>query len=139
MPSRALARRAAAIIIARSEGMSDCLRISFPHSPGIQCACTSCAAKRSKQAVALRRMAELDYIIEGGDDWTSRTPVTEANRTMTPLEIKAARFTLGMNQREFAEALRVGSEAVIRSWESGRRPISGPASVAIELMLKEGR
>ena len=55
---------------------------------------------------------------------------------MSPLEIKAARLALGMNQREFAEALRVGSEAVIRSWESGRRPISGPASVAIELMLK---
>jgi DNA-binding transcriptional regulator YiaG len=58
-------------------------------------------------------------------------------RWMRPLEIKAARLALGMNQREFAEALRVGSEAVIRSWESGRRPISGPASVAIELMLKQ--
>jgi DNA-binding transcriptional regulator YiaG len=57
-------------------------------------------------------------------------------RTMTPREIKVARLALGMNQREFAEALRVGSEAVIRSWESGRRPISGPATVAIELLLK---
>ena len=56
---------------------------------------------------------------------------------MKPLEIKAARFALGMNQREFAEALRVGSEAVIRSWESGRRPISGPATVAIRLMLNQ--
>lgn len=54
---------------------------------------------------------------------------------MQPLEIRAARLALGMNQREFAEALRVGSEGVIRSWESGRRPISGPATVAIELML----
>jgi DNA-binding transcriptional regulator YiaG len=44
-----------------------------------------------------------------------------------------------MNQREFAEALKVGSEAVIRSWESGRRPISGPATVAISLMLKMGK
>lgn len=55
---------------------------------------------------------------------------------MTPLEIKAARIALGMNQREFAERLRVGSEAVIRSWESGRRPISGPATVAIGLLLR---
>lgn len=58
---------------------------------------------------------------------------------MKPLEIRAARIALGMNQREFAEALRVGGEAVIRSWESGRRPISGPASVAIELMLKSAK
>lgn len=55
---------------------------------------------------------------------------------MSPLEIKAARLALGMNQREFAEALRVSGEATVRSWESGRRPISGPATVAIELMLK---
>lgn len=55
---------------------------------------------------------------------------------MTPLEIKAARLALGMNQREFAEALRVSGEATVRSWESGRRAISGPATVAIELMLK---
>jgi DNA-binding transcriptional regulator YiaG len=58
---------------------------------------------------------------------------------MTPLEIKAARIALGMNQRELAEALRVAGEATIRSWESGRRPISGPAAVAIELMLKMPR
>ena len=58
---------------------------------------------------------------------------------MSPLEIRAARLALGMNQREFAEALRVGSEAVIRSWESGRRPISGPASVAIEFLLRQGK
>jgi DNA-binding transcriptional regulator YiaG len=55
---------------------------------------------------------------------------------MRPLEIRAARLALGMNQREFAEALRVSGEATVRSWESGRRAISGPATVAIELMLK---
>lgn len=58
---------------------------------------------------------------------------------MKPLEIKAARLALGMNQREFAEALRLSSQATVRSWESGRRPISGPATVAIELMLKAKR
>lgn len=54
---------------------------------------------------------------------------------MTPLEIKAARLALGMNQREFAEALLLSGEATVRSWESGRRKISGPAIVAIRLML----
>lgn len=55
---------------------------------------------------------------------------------MTPHEFKAARLALGLNQRQMAEALRVGGEAVIRSWESGRRPISGPAQVAVEIMLR---
>lgn len=58
---------------------------------------------------------------------------------MSPLEFRAARIALGLNQREMAEALRLSGEATIRSWESGRRPVSGPASVAIELMLKHGR
>ena len=57
---------------------------------------------------------------------------------MTPLEIRAARMALGMNQREFADALRLSGEATVRSWESGRRKISGPATVAIEMMLKHG-
>lgn len=57
---------------------------------------------------------------------------------MSPLEIRAARIALGMNQREFAEALKLAGEATVRSWESGRRPISGPAEVAIRLMLKHG-
>lgn len=57
---------------------------------------------------------------------------------MGPLQVKAARLALGMNQREFAEALKVG-EPTVRSWESGRRPISGPAQVAIALMLEKRR
>ena len=57
---------------------------------------------------------------------------------MSPLEIKAARLALGMNQREFAEALCLSGEATVRSWESGRRKISGPATVAIRMMLKHG-
>ncbi len=55
---------------------------------------------------------------------------------MKPCEVKTARQKLGMTQRQLAETLRVGSEAVIRSWESGRRPISGPATVAIEMLLQ---
>jgi DNA-binding transcriptional regulator YiaG len=58
---------------------------------------------------------------------------------VSPLEFKAARLALGLSQKEMAEALRVAGEATIRSWESGRRPISGPVSVAVELMLKVAR
>lgn len=56
---------------------------------------------------------------------------------MTPIEVKTARLALGMSQRELAETLRMGLDGgrAVRRWESGDRPISGPASVAIEAML----
>jgi DNA-binding transcriptional regulator YiaG len=59
---------------------------------------------------------------------------------MTPAEVKAARKQLGLTQSQLAERLKItGKNAAdtVRSWESGRRPISGPAQVAITLMLKE--
>jgi DNA-binding transcriptional regulator YiaG len=56
---------------------------------------------------------------------------------MTPNEIKSARLALGMSQRQLAETLRMGTDGgrAVRRWESGDRPVSGPASVAIEAML----
>lgn len=56
---------------------------------------------------------------------------------MKPYEVKEARLRLGMSQRHLAETLRMGMEGgrAVRRWESGDRPISGPASVAIEAML----
>lgn len=59
---------------------------------------------------------------------------------MSPEEVKAARLELGLTQAELAERLRLsGANAgdTVRSWESGKRPISGPAQVAIEYMLKD--
>ena len=59
---------------------------------------------------------------------------------MTPADIKAARQRLGLTQAGLAGRLRLsGANAAdtVRSWEAGRRPISGPAQVAIEMMLKE--
>ena len=59
---------------------------------------------------------------------------------MTPAEIKAARQRLGLTQRGLADALRLaGSDRTrtVRSWEQGTRPISGPATVAIELLLEK--
>jgi len=56
---------------------------------------------------------------------------------MTPEEVNLARLRLGMTLRELAEALRMGTDGrrAVRRWETGDRPISGPASVAIEAML----
>jgi DNA (cytosine-5)-methyltransferase 1 len=57
---------------------------------------------------------------------------------MKPSEVKAARTTLGYSQRELADALRLGAngERTVRRWEQGDVPITGPAQVAIELMLE---
>ena len=58
-----------------------------------------------------------------------------------PDEVKAAREALGMTQLELADALRLDrpyGKDVVRSWETGRRPITGPAQVAILLMLRHG-
>lgn len=56
---------------------------------------------------------------------------------MLPTEVKAARKALGLSQAELAERLRMGpnGERTVRRWEKGDVPVSGPASVAIELML----
>ena len=57
---------------------------------------------------------------------------------MTPSEVKDARKRLGCSQAGLAERLRMGpnGERQVRRWEQGETPVSGPASVAIELMLK---
>ncbi len=58
---------------------------------------------------------------------------------MTGSELKAARRALGLSVEEMARALRL-SEAngadTIRKWERDKPPITGPASVAVEAMLK---
>lgn len=56
---------------------------------------------------------------------------------MTPAEVRQNRQALGLSARGLAEALRLGKGGgrTVRRWESGEVPISGPAQVAIELML----
>lgn len=58
---------------------------------------------------------------------------------MTSDEIKTARKNLGLSATGLAEALRLGKDGgrTVRRWEAGAAPISGPASVAIELMLSQ--
>lgn len=61
---------------------------------------------------------------------------------MSPAELRAARKTLGLTQRGLADALRLTGpygKDTVRSWESGRRKISGPATVAIEALLEKVR
>lgn len=57
---------------------------------------------------------------------------------MAPADIKSARQRLGLTQQGLAEALRLGpnGERTVRRWERGDVPVTGPASVAIELLLK---
>lgn len=57
--------------------------------------------------------------------------------SLSPTDIKTARQRLGLTQQGLAEALRLGpnGERTIRRWEQGDIPVTGPASVAIELML----
>lgn len=57
---------------------------------------------------------------------------------MTAGEFKDARLELGLSVTEMAEALRLdmpNGRTSVREMESGKRDISGPVSVAVELML----
>lgn len=51
---------------------------------------------------------------------------------------RAARKTLGLTQSQMAERLRLGPNGsrTVRRWEKGEIPVTGPASVAIEMMLE---
>lgn len=55
---------------------------------------------------------------------------------MTPDRVREIRTALGLSQNGLAEVLRLGPNGgrTVRRWESGQVPISGPASVALELM-----
>ena len=58
--------------------------------------------------------------------------------SLSPTEIITARKRLGLSQAGLAEALRLGANGgrTVRRWEAGEVEITGPASVAIELLLK---
>ena len=57
---------------------------------------------------------------------------------MSPDDLRAARRTLGLTQPQLAQALRLGSRGgqTVSDWERGKRPVPGPAQVAIEGMLE---
>jgi DNA-binding transcriptional regulator YiaG len=58
---------------------------------------------------------------------------------MTPEQVREHRQALGFTQADLAAALRMGSEGrrTVRRWESGQQSITGPASVALELLFEK--
>jgi len=53
---------------------------------------------------------------------------------VTPAEIKSIRQRYGLSQTELAALLRISDLRTIRRWEKGEVPISGPASIVLEMM-----
>lgn len=58
---------------------------------------------------------------------------------MRPADFHNIRKALGLTQSQMAEALRMGPNGsrTIRRWETGEIPVSGPAQVAVEAMIRE--
>jgi DNA-binding transcriptional regulator YiaG len=56
---------------------------------------------------------------------------------MTPEQVREARKALGLTQHQLAVLLRLGTDGkrAVRRWETGDRPISGPASVGLDALL----
>lgn len=58
---------------------------------------------------------------------------------MTPAQVRAIRLALGMTQTQLAAALELASDGAraVRRWETegSKSPITGPARVALRLML----
>ena len=53
---------------------------------------------------------------------------------MTPAEVQSIRNRAGLTQTELARLLRISDIRTIRRWETGDVPISGPASIIMELL-----
>ena len=55
---------------------------------------------------------------------------------MTPETFRAIRNRQGLTQSQMAARLRISDARTIRRWELGERPVSGPASLVMELLDK---
>jgi DNA-binding transcriptional regulator YiaG len=53
---------------------------------------------------------------------------------MTPAEVQSIRKRAGLSQSDLAALLRVSDLRTVRRWESGDVPISGPASIILEML-----
>jgi DNA-binding transcriptional regulator YiaG len=56
---------------------------------------------------------------------------------MTPAQIKTIRQQAGLSQTGLAALLRIADLRTIRRWEKGDVPISGPASVVLEMLDRD--
>lgn len=53
---------------------------------------------------------------------------------MTPAEIQSIRKRAGLPQSGLARLLRITDERTVRRWERGDVPVSGPASILLEML-----
>jgi len=72
----------------------------------------------------------------GREEASVNEPWTLSNQGAT---LRAARMQLGISADALAARLRLGENGgrTVRRWEAGQVPISGPAQVAVELLLRE--
>lgn len=54
-------------------------------------------------------------------------------------DVRAARIELGLTKVELAEKVGAAGEAIVRSWESGRREPQKPTIMLIEQLLAAHR
>lgn len=68
-----------------------------------------------------------------------KKPAPQLNDPMPPAEMLAARHAFGLTQREMALMLGLdgeNSKDTVRAWESGKNRVSGPAAIAVRLLLE---
>jgi len=53
---------------------------------------------------------------------------------MTPAQIITIRKRAGLSQSGLAALLRITDQRTIRRWEKGDIPVSGPASIILEML-----
>lgn len=53
---------------------------------------------------------------------------------MAPTEVQTIRKRAGLSQTGLAALLRIADLRTVRRWETGDVPISGPASIILELL-----
>lgn len=53
---------------------------------------------------------------------------------MTPSEVQSIRKRAGLSQSGLAALLRIADVRTVRRWETGDVPVSGPASVVLEML-----
>lgn len=53
---------------------------------------------------------------------------------MTHTEIQSIRKRAGLTQSGLAALLRITDQRTVRRWEAGDMPVSGPASIILEML-----
>ena len=53
---------------------------------------------------------------------------------MEPNDLRAIRTEAGLSLDGLAKLLRIGDLSTIHRWEKGARPVSGPASIVLEML-----